>query len=125
MCLGGRVLKSALVIALVVPVAVLAVPIFDTAAIIIRRTLEKKPIFEADKNHLHHRLLKAGFDQKQVVIIIYAACVILSLAALAATAFDNYQALIILSVFVVLGTLFLDMAKDKLRHVAFRNGAKK
>jgi UDP-GlcNAc:undecaprenyl-phosphate/decaprenyl-phosphate GlcNAc-1-phosphate transferase len=119
------VLKSALVIALIVPVAVLAVPIFDTAAVIIRRAIDGTPIFQADKRHLHHRLLKAGFDQKQVVFIIYVACIILSLAALAATVFDNYPALITLSVFVVLGVIFLDTAKDILRNIAFRSVGKK
>jgi UDP-GlcNAc:undecaprenyl-phosphate/decaprenyl-phosphate GlcNAc-1-phosphate transferase len=113
------VLKSTLVIALIIPVAVLAVPIFDTASVIIRRAIAGKPIFEADKRHLHHRLLKAGFNQREVVIIIYVACVILSLAALAASAFDNYQALIVLTIIVVLGVVALDFAKELLKNIAF------
>ena len=99
-------------IALIVPVAVLAVPIFDTAGVIVRRAMAKRSIFEADKRHLHHRLLSAGFNQRQVVMIIYVACLVFSIAALAATAFDNYPALIILSAFVVAGVLGLDLAKD-------------
>jgi len=119
------VLKSTLVIALIIPVAILGIPIYDTAAAIIRRALAGRPIFEADKKHLHHRLLKAGFNQRQVVVVIYIACVILSLSALAATFFNNYQALIFLSVFVVVGILALDFAKDVLRNIAFLNGGKK
>jgi hypothetical protein len=58
-------------------------------------------------------------------MIIYAACFILSLAALAATVFDNYPTLIFLSIFVVVGILALDLAKDMLRNIAFLNGDKK
>jgi UDP-GlcNAc:undecaprenyl-phosphate/decaprenyl-phosphate GlcNAc-1-phosphate transferase len=119
------VLKSTLVIALIIPIAVLAVPIFDTAAVIIRRAMARRSIFEADKRHLHHRLLKAGFNQRQVVAIIYVACFILALSALAATVFNNYQALVMLSILVVLGVIALDFAKDILRNVAFLNGKDK
>ena len=119
------VLKSTLVIALIIPVAVLGIPIYDTAAAIIRRAVAGRPIFEADKKHIHHRLLKAGFNQRQVVVIIYIACFILSVAALSATFFDNYQTLVFLSIFVVAGILALDFAKDILRNIAFLNGGRK
>lgn len=119
------VLKSTLVIALIIPVAVLGIPLYDTAAAIIRRAVAGRPIFEADKKHIHHRLLRAGFNQRQVVIIIYIACFILSIAALTTTFFNNYQALIFLSVFVVVGILALDFAKDILRNIAFLNGGSK
>lgn len=119
------VLKSTLMIALVIPVAVLGIPIYDTAAAIIRRAVAGRPIFEADRKHLHHRLLKAGFNQRQVVILIYVACLILSLVALAATLFDNNQTFIFLSIFVVAGIIALDFAKDILRNIAFIGGGKK
>ncbi len=119
------VLKSTLVIALIIPVAVLAVPIYDIATAVIRRTIAGRSIFEADKKHLHHRLLKAGFNQRQVVIIIYIACVILSLASLAAEELNNYQTFIFLSIFVVAGIIALDFAKDVLRNIAFQNGDNK
>ena len=119
------VLKSTLVIALIIPIVVLGIPIYDTATAIIRRAIKGRPIFEADKKHLHHRLMKAGFNQRQVVIMIYVACLILSLAALAATVFDNYPTLIFLSLFVVVGILTLDLAKDLLRNMYFLNGDRK
>jgi UDP-GlcNAc:undecaprenyl-phosphate/decaprenyl-phosphate GlcNAc-1-phosphate transferase len=119
------VLKSTLVIALVIPIVVLGIPIYDTATAIIRRAITGHPIFEADKKHLHHRLMKAGFNQRQVVIMIYIACLILSVAALAAAVFDNYPTLIFLTIFVVLGILALDFAKDILRNITFLNGDNK
>lgn len=118
------VLKSTLVLALIIPIAVLGIPIYDTATAIIRRAMSGRPIFEADKKHLHHRLLRAGFNQRQVVMIIYIACFVLSLAALIATAFNNYQTITLLSIFVVVGILALDLAKDMLRNMAFRSGRK-
>ncbi len=64
-------LKSTATFAFAVPVFMMAVPIFDTAAAIVRRTLAGRPIFQADKEHLHHRLLRMGYTQRQVVLMIY------------------------------------------------------
>jgi UDP-GlcNAc:undecaprenyl-phosphate/decaprenyl-phosphate GlcNAc-1-phosphate transferase len=66
------VMKSVAAIALAVPLLIIGVPIFDTASAIVRRIRHKRPIQEADKGHIHHRLLGRGFDQRQTVLIIYA-----------------------------------------------------
>ncbi|MDD5382846.1 MAG: MraY family glycosyltransferase [Candidatus Margulisbacteria bacterium] len=76
------VLKTTLVVALVVPVLILGVPIFDTLFAIGRRLKEGKHPFEADDRHIHHLLLRAGFNQREAVLAIYAACFILSFIAL-------------------------------------------
>ncbi len=65
------VMKSVAAIALAVPLLVIGVPVFDTASAIIRRTRHGRPIQEADKGHIHHRLLGRGFNQRQTVLIIY------------------------------------------------------
>jgi UDP-GlcNAc:undecaprenyl-phosphate GlcNAc-1-phosphate transferase len=65
------VMKSTAAIALAIPLLIIGVPIFDTASAIIRRMLHQRPIQEADKGHIHHRLLGRGFDQTQTVLIIY------------------------------------------------------
>lgn len=65
------VMKSVATIAIVVPIMILGVPIFDTAFAILRRLISGKSIMSADKGHLHHRLLKKGFDQKETVLILY------------------------------------------------------
>lgn len=65
------VLKLIATAALVLPVLILGVPIFDTAFAILRRLIKHKPIFSPDKGHLHHRLLGAGLSQRRVVILIY------------------------------------------------------
>ncbi|MBI5399372.1 undecaprenyl/decaprenyl-phosphate alpha-N-acetylglucosaminyl 1-phosphate transferase [Candidatus Saganbacteria bacterium] len=76
------VFKTTLVVALFVPILVLGVPIFDTLFAIVRRLQAGKNPFEADNKHIHHMLLRAGFNQREAVFAIYIVCFILSLAAL-------------------------------------------
>lgn len=61
---------------------VLAYPILDTAFAIVRRWLKGRPIFGADREHLHHRLLDSGFDQRQAVLLLYALTLVFCLLAL-------------------------------------------
>ncbi len=72
--------KSAAAVSVLVPVLVLGVPIFDYTHVLGRRLIEGAPLTQADKRHLHHRLLAKGWNQKQVVWCIYgvtfALCVI-------------------------------------------------
>ncbi|MEI7814765.1 MAG: MraY family glycosyltransferase [Coriobacteriia bacterium] len=72
------VMKSTATIALAVPLLIVGVPIFDTASAIVRRILHSRPIQEADRGHIHHRLLGRGFNQTQTVLIIYVWCVALA-----------------------------------------------
>lgn len=58
--------------ALAVPIMIAGVPVIDTASAIIRRTLNHQPIQQADRGHVHHRLLDQGFSQRKAVLIIYA-----------------------------------------------------
>ena len=63
-------------VCIIAPVLILGVPIFDTASAILRRLINHKPIFEADKEHTHHKLMANGFSHKTSVIILYvfSAC---------------------------------------------------
>jgi len=69
-------------IAVVVPLLVLGVPIYDAIATVFRRARAGKPIYNADKTHLHHRLLDRGLTATQTVLLIYAVTILLCLAAL-------------------------------------------
>jgi UDP-GlcNAc:undecaprenyl-phosphate GlcNAc-1-phosphate transferase len=75
-------LKSAAAVTLIVPVLALGVPIFDTVFAIIRRVYNSKPIAEADKGHIHHRLLALGWSQSESVLIVYGISIFLGLMAL-------------------------------------------
>lgn len=67
---------------LIVPVIVLALPIFDTLFAILRRYREHRPIFQADQGHLHHRLLARGIAHKNVVLLLWGISLIFSIMAL-------------------------------------------
>lgn len=66
------VVKTTAAIALAVPLIIVGLPIFDTFSAIVRRVRHNRPIKEADKGHIHHRLLGRGFNQKQTVLMVYA-----------------------------------------------------
>jgi len=75
--------KQAIAISLVVPLIVLALPILDTAAAIIRRASSGRKITEADRGHFHHQLIfRFGLNVRQAVLLIYLVCLILGAAAL-------------------------------------------
>ncbi|ACB85941.1 glycosyltransferase family 4 protein [Natranaerobius thermophilus] len=64
-------LKSVTMVTFIIPMLLLGVPILDTFFAILRRYWHKRPIFQADKGHLHHRLLNLGMSHKQAVLFIY------------------------------------------------------
>lgn len=79
------VAKTYTAIIIVAPIIILALPIFDTACAICRRLIKGKSIkavFEADRGHLHHKMIDAGFTQKQAVIIMYSVTAMLGLLAI-------------------------------------------
>lgn len=81
--LGVAKTYTAVVIAL--PMLVLGLPIFDVVWAIIRRMVKGKSIkaiFKADKGHLHHRLMKKGYTQKQAVLILYGLTATLGMFAI-------------------------------------------
>ena len=64
-------LKRATVVGALIPMLTLAVPIFDTLLAMLRRALKHESIMAADKGHLHHHLMAAGFGQRRSVLIMY------------------------------------------------------
>lgn len=73
--------KSATIMAVIIPVLVLGLPIFDTAFAILRRLVNHRPIMEADKGHLHHRLMAAGMGQRRTVLTLYGISGVMGVAA--------------------------------------------
>ncbi|MFA5407309.1 MAG: MraY family glycosyltransferase [Bacilli bacterium] len=63
--------KNVTLTSFIVPILILAVPILDTLFAILRRLINKQPISQADKQHLHHQLLKMNFSHTATVLIIY------------------------------------------------------
>ena len=70
--------KTATAFVVVLPLIVLGLPIFDTLSAIIRRLIKGKSlkaVFQADRGHLHHKLIDKGFSQKEAVFILYGISV--------------------------------------------------
>jgi len=64
--------KIPTLVAVAIPVLVLGVPLFDTTFVVLRRALSGKKVSEADRTHLHHRLVNRGLSHRQTIWLIYA-----------------------------------------------------
>lgn len=76
------VFKGYAVLALFVSMLCLGLPVFDTLFAMGRRIVHRKPIMQADRGHLHHRLIDMGFSQRQAVLILYGISLFCGLIAI-------------------------------------------
>ena len=67
---------------LIIPSLLLAIPILDTLFAIIRRKLKHQPAMQADKEHLHHQLLKMNLSKTKTILIIYAINALFSVTSI-------------------------------------------
>jgi UDP-GlcNAc:undecaprenyl-phosphate/decaprenyl-phosphate GlcNAc-1-phosphate transferase len=65
-------LKTNALIALVGPLVILAVPFLDTGFVVAKRIKYRRPVYQADSNHFHHRFHRMGFSQRKTVLYLYA-----------------------------------------------------
>jgi UDP-GlcNAc:undecaprenyl-phosphate GlcNAc-1-phosphate transferase len=87
--LSGRQKESTLA-ALLVPLVALGVPLTDTLFTMVRRFLERRSIFVADRGHIHHRLLDLGLTHRRVVLLLYGLTVLTCASALVAAFGKNW-----------------------------------
>lgn len=112
--------KGYAVISFAVPLLILGLPIFDTGYAILRRLFNGKPIMQADRGHLHHRLIDAGFSQKQTVVILYIVSGILGISAVVLTGSGVARATILVAlmlVFVVVGAKYINVSVPELLEI--------
>ncbi len=95
------VFKSYALLSVVIATFAIALPILDTAFAMLRRFFTGKPIMQADRGHLHHRLVDKGFSHKQTVLILYFISIVSGLISLA-IAFSNLAALVLVIVFSII-----------------------
>jgi len=74
--------KAPTFVAVAIPVVSFGLPILETALSILRRLISGRPVFTADREHIHHKLLKMGFSHRQVVIVLYAVSALFALLSL-------------------------------------------
>ena len=82
------------VISFAVPFLILGLPIFDTAFAFIRRIAHGQSPMQADRSHIHHRLIDMGLNQKQAVATLYVISAILGLSAVVLTTGGEQKAML-------------------------------
>lgn len=78
--------KQVTIVSFVTPLLIIGVPLSDTFFAIVRRWVNKKPIFAPDKGHLHHRLQDLGFSHRRTVLIIWGVSAIFGVLAIVQSA---------------------------------------
>ncbi len=124
--------KSSTAVAVLIPAIALGLPIMDTLLAMSRRAWRGQPLFQADKGHIHHRLLALGLSQRQAVFVLYGFCVVLGGTALMLTYANSVQTAFLLVALGLVAFIFLrslgfmrldrmaDTAADRRRNKALR-----
>ena len=116
--------KIATITSLVIPILILAIPIFDTATAIIRRLLKGESIGHADMQHLHHQLLKMKFSTRKTIFIIYIINALFACVSILFAVGDSKQAIVIY-VFLMILLLYIILKTDILFEHKEKNNEKK
>ncbi len=74
--------KASTAVAVAIPLMAFALPVIDTGFAIARRFVAGEPLFEGDREHIHHKLLERGWSQRRVAFVLYAACALFGMLAL-------------------------------------------
>jgi Glycosyl transferase family 4 len=74
--------KAPTIVAVAIPVVSFGLPILETSLSILRRWISGRPVFTADREHIHHKLLQHGLTHRQVVIVLYGVSAVFALLSL-------------------------------------------
>src|SRR5437879_2585436 len=74
--------KAPTIVAVAIPIVSFGLPILETVLSVIRRLISGRPVFTADREHIHHKLLQHGMTHRQVVIVLYAVSAVFALLSL-------------------------------------------
>lgn len=64
--------KAPTIVAIAIPIVSLGFPILDVVLAVARRFVARKPLFDGDKSHIHHKLVGRGLSQRDAVLTLYA-----------------------------------------------------
>lgn len=95
--------KTNAIISFVTPFFIFALPLIDTILAVVRRILKGQSPFQADRSHLHHRLIDIGFSQKQTVAILYALSALMGVAGIIFSEEKMISAVVLLLVVLAVG----------------------
>src|SRR5256885_3274087 len=74
--------KASTAVAVAIPILAFGLPVVDTSVAIARRFLNRKSIFEGDREHIHHMLLERGWSQRRVALVLYGVSALFGLLAM-------------------------------------------
>lgn len=89
------------IISFAVPFLILGLPIFDTLFAMCRRILNGQSPMQADRGHVHHKLIDMGFTQKQTVAILYAISGVLGLSAVVLASSGELKTLLLILTIII------------------------
>lgn len=104
--------KGYTLLAIAAPLIICGVPVFDMIFAILRRLAHHQKLTAPDKGHIHHRLLRHGFSQKQAVLILYGLTSILGITAVTLVSGITKQGilLIVLAIIIwIIGYVYNDL----------------
>jgi UDP-GlcNAc:undecaprenyl-phosphate/decaprenyl-phosphate GlcNAc-1-phosphate transferase len=104
--MGTHEMASDVFFVLLVPVALMGLPIFDTTLVTIMRTLEGRPLSQGGRDHLSHRLVAVGLSERQSVLVLYVLAASFGSLALVARTMGVWLSLLLAGVYLVVAILF-------------------
>lgn len=102
--------KSTMMLGIMVPITIFAFPLMDMLCAVIRRYYRGLPLGEADREHIHHKLLEKGFSKKTAVLFLYSVNFLLMIAVLIITRNNNipsYSYFLVILALVIGGVRYL------------------
>lgn len=114
LAIGGS-MKGPATVAMAAPLAIWALPIFDSVAAILRRKLTGRSIYATDRGHLHHRLLTLFGKNTRVLAVVAVCCAVTCAGALFSTFFKND----LVAIIAVISVLCMLVATQAFGHVEF------
>ncbi|MCE9584815.1 MAG: undecaprenyl/decaprenyl-phosphate alpha-N-acetylglucosaminyl 1-phosphate transferase, partial [Planctomycetes bacterium] len=106
--MGG---ESTWLFPLLIPVLVFAVPLYDTGTVILIRIGLKRPIWEGDRSHFHHRLMRIGFSHRQCVAFLWLIAMAFGLGGMLITRGGWIASLVVLAQAMVLAGVIILMER--------------
>jgi UDP-GlcNAc:undecaprenyl-phosphate GlcNAc-1-phosphate transferase len=93
---------------LLMPLVVMAVPLYDMATVTLIRLRQGRSPFYADRNHFSHRLVRRGLSERSAVVVIYLATAATGLGGVMLGTLQRWQAILVaIQVLATLATLAL------------------
>lgn len=92
--------KGYTIIAILTPILALGIPLFDAGFAMVRRFIKGVPLLKPDGGHIHHRLIKRGFSQRQAVLILYSISTILCIISIRVVIDDIWKVVLLIVIFI-------------------------